>query len=218
MAKHISDIDLASANANSNALAANQKAGEQVQAKATPAHVEAINQLFTELELSYHNQFHKAFPDHQSLSMAKQLWLRMLAEYPAEFITHAGRKSICDNTFLPTLHSIREHCDAAATAGLPDCKAAYIEACIAKPGEHQWSHPIVYYAGKATDWFFLKGQIESQTYPVFQRNYEILKERIRRGEVLEMPLLKAIESQQVAPLETDEQKSRLALLRKQLDL
>lgn len=218
MAKHISDIDLESTNARSRALTAKQAASEPVQAKATEAHVEAINQLFTELELAYHNQFHKAFPDHQSLSMAKQLWLRMLVEYPAEFITYGGRKAICENTFLPTVHGIREHCDAAATAGLPDCKAAYIEACTAKPSEHQWSHPIVYYAGKATDWFFLKGHIESQTYPVFERNYEILKERIRRGEILEMPVVKAIEKQRVKPLESEEQKSRLATLRKQLDL
>ena len=64
MAKHVSDIHLPS-NAS---IAAGVNGSEALTAKPTEAHVEAINHLFTELELAYHNQFHKAFPDHQSLS------------------------------------------------------------------------------------------------------------------------------------------------------
>ena len=66
--------------------------------KPTEAHIEAINHLFTELELAYHNQFHKAFPDHKSLTMAKQLWLRLLIDYTPEEISKATRLVICDNT------------------------------------------------------------------------------------------------------------------------
>ncbi len=221
MAKHVSDIKLPKQATNpsgaGNAMAHSTKIAEP---QVTDQHIEAISHLFTELELAYHNQFHKAFPDHQSLTMAKQLWLRLLVEYQAEHITLAGRKAICDNTFLPTLHNIREYCDAAATAGLPDVRAAYTEACLSREPRQNiaWTHPIVYYAGKATGWFFLSGQTESQTLPVFERNYELLIQRIKRGDTLSMPIAKAIEKQKTKPLEPEQQKEKLQALRKQLDL
>ena len=31
--------------------------------------------IFAELEITFHNQFHKAFPDEETLTLAKQLWL-----------------------------------------------------------------------------------------------------------------------------------------------
>ncbi len=221
MAKHIQHAgDIPVEQALQSARSSQAATADTATAKPTEAHVEAISHLFTELELAYHNQFHKAFPDHQSLSMAKQLWLRLLAEYQPQHIALAGRKAICANTFLPTLHNLREYCDQAATQGLPDVKAAYIEACMSQEPrtEVNWSHPIVYYAGKATDWFFLQGQTEAQTFPVFERNYELLKERVRKGEVLHPPVAKAIEKQAAAPLSTEQQKDKLKALREQLDL
>ena len=41
--------------------------------------IDLINVLFTQLEITYHNQFHKAFPDSDSLKLAKQLWLKKLS-------------------------------------------------------------------------------------------------------------------------------------------
>ena len=35
--------------------------------------VELINLIFAELEITFHNQFHKAFPDEETLNLAKQL-------------------------------------------------------------------------------------------------------------------------------------------------
>jgi hypothetical protein len=216
MAKHISDIHLPT-NAS---IAAGAPAPEASTAKPTEAHIEAINHLFTELELAYHNQFHKAFPDHQSLSMAKQLWLRLLVDFKPKHIAAAGRQAICDNTFLPTPHSIREYCDAAVTAGIPDAQTAYIEASLSsEPRQNvKWSHPIVYYAGKITDWFFISSQPEAQVFPVFERNYLLLLERVKRGETLSLPVAKALTKKKQAPLEPEVQKEKLKNLREQLDL
>ena len=216
MAKHVSDITLPT-NAS---IAASTATPEISTAKPTEAHIEAINHLFTELELAYHNQFHKAFPDHQALSMAKQLWLRLLVDFKPEHIATAGRQAICDNTFLPTPHSIREYCDAAITAGIPDAKTAYIEACLSsEPRQNvQWSHPIVYFAGKTTDWFFMGSQPEAQVFPVFERNYLLLLERVKRGEQLSLPMAKALTKKKTEPLEPEVQKEKLKNLREQLDL
>ena len=187
--------------------------------KPTAEHADAISQLFTELEMSYHNQFHKAFPDNPSLTMAKQLWLRMLAEFSAEQIIAGGRRAIQQSDYLPTLHSLHQHCEQVATAGIPDARTAYLEACHAgdKASAH-WSHPIVYYAGKASGWFFLSSQPEAKTYPVFERNYQLLLQRIKQGEELSVPIATAIEQQPAQPLAQDEQKKKLDSLRQTLAL
>ncbi len=44
-------------------------------------HVDAINQMFAEFELAYHNQYHKAFPDEGALNLAKKYWLTSLAAF-----------------------------------------------------------------------------------------------------------------------------------------
>ena len=36
-------------------------------------HIELVNLIFAQLEITYHNQFHKAFKDEVSLNLAKQL-------------------------------------------------------------------------------------------------------------------------------------------------
>ena len=43
--------------------------------KIPKSQVELINLIFAELEITFHNQFHKAFPDEETLNLAKQLWL-----------------------------------------------------------------------------------------------------------------------------------------------
>ncbi len=188
--------------------------------KPTEAHIKAINHLFTELELAYHNQFHKAFPDHKSLTMAKQLWLRLLVDFSPEEISKATRLTICDNTFLPTPNNIRENCEKLLKNSIPDVKDAYKEVCLSRESRssYQWSHPIIYHAGKSTDWFFLDSQIEAVTFPVFERNYELLSRRLRNGENLEIPIEPAIEQEKVNTLDKDKLKEKFSQLRKDLNI
>lgn len=216
MAKKISDL----APTSPSELADQGVTMNRQALKPTKDHIDAVSHLFTELELAYHNQFHKAFPDHQSLTMAKQLWLRLLVDQNPEHIAKAGRQAICDNTFLPTPHSIREYCESLATYGTPDVKRAFVEASLSREPRQlaSWSHPIVYHAGKATDWFFLNGQPESITFPVFERNYQLLLDRLKQGEDLTLPVAKAIEKTTSKPLSPTEQQKRMAELRKQLDI
>ena len=48
----------------------------------TPDHLDAINQVFAEFRLAFHNQFLRAFPNDKELMMAKQLWLHALSDIP----------------------------------------------------------------------------------------------------------------------------------------
>ena len=62
--------------------------------KIPKSQVELINLVFAELEITFHNQFHKAFPDEETLSLAKQLWLAKLEKYQNEIIFRAIDKII----------------------------------------------------------------------------------------------------------------------------
>ena len=221
MTKHISTIEPSSGLAEPKAGSAASPAAPGT-AKPTPAHVDAISQLFTELELAYHNQFHKAFPDNASLQMAKQLWMSVLADLDPDSILAAGRQAMCDSNYLPTLNTLRDLGERQRLRNVPDCQQAFQEACRAQEPKNavQWTHPIVYHAGTASDWYFLKTQPESRTFPVFERNYTVLLERLKRGETLDAPVATAIthQKEKSAPLSTEEQQARLRTLREQLDL
>src|SRR5688572_16046603 len=74
-------------------------------------HVDAINQLFAELELAYHNQFHKAFAQEGSLNMAKKYWLASLADFSPEVIRRAVRHLVQSQEFLPSLAAMIAACE-----------------------------------------------------------------------------------------------------------
>lgn len=191
------------------------------QATPTSGHVDAINQMFTKFQLAYHNQFHKAFGNEEQLTMAKQLWLNTLCDLAPERLADGTRRAIQESKFLPTLQAIREFCDPRPEElGLPDPYNAYVEACQAPSpkSEFAWSHPAVYLAGKASDWFFLASSSESKALPVFKRNYEILCERVMQGEQLDLPLPKAIPETINTPLTNAERKERMKAMRKELDI
>ena len=68
--------------------------------------VELINLIFAELEITFHNQFHKAFPDEETLSLAKQLWLAKLEKFENELIFEAIDKIIETAKYLPSLSAV----------------------------------------------------------------------------------------------------------------
>ena len=198
---------------------ASEAATTDGQPQPTAAHADAISEMFTQFQLAYHNQFHKAFANDEQITMAKQLWLTSLSDLSPQQIREGTRRIIRESTFLPNLHSIREYCQPPLAAlGLPEPYAAYVEACrAASPkAEQNWSHPAVYLAGKASDWFFLASNSESVARPVFERNYAILCARVSAGEQLDMPVHKAIPETLNSPLSPEEKQRRMAELRKKL--
>ena len=58
-----------------------------------PDRIDAINKVFAEFEFAYHNQFHKAFSSHESLTIAKKYWLSSLEEYSPSQIIAAAKKN-----------------------------------------------------------------------------------------------------------------------------
>lgn len=152
--------------------------------------------------------------------MAKRLWANLLAEYASPVILQAAEQAVKESSFLPTVHEVTKRCDNASCLGLPSAYAAYVEACRATSPKHlfNWSHPAVYFAARASDWYLLATSPKSQAFPVFERNYEYLLQRVKSGEKLEIDISKAIPEQIETPLGPAEKKQQLAQLRKTLSV
>jgi len=174
--------------------------------------------MFAEFELVYHNQYNKAFPTLEKFAYAKKLWFTNLKDFSAEQILRATRRAIKESEFLPTVRGILKFIETEYDAlGLPDARSAYMEACRAPSpkSDFTWSHPAVYYAGRDSDWFFLANSTERQAFPVFERNYRILCERLLRGEQVDMPVQKALPAEVHHPLSKEEQLDHLKKLREE---
>jgi len=145
------------------------------------------------------------------MNMAKRLWMRLLGDYTGEVIMRAAEKAVKESSWLPNVHEVLARCDISEVLGLPSAHAAYVEACRAPSPkkEYKWSHPAVYFAGRATDWFFIANETEQKAFPVFKRNYDLLLQRVQAGETLEIDLPPALTDGVETPLTRDEQKVRL---------
>ena len=193
---------------------------EAGQTKQRDQRVDTINQVFALLKLNYHNQFYRAFANEADLNSAKRLWFDSLSQFSSAVILKGVKTVIESSEFLPTLRTMIQACEEQSESGLPDAHAAYIEACRAPSpkAEYNWSHPAIYYAGKATDWFFLQSNAENVAFPAFKQEYEKISRLIRQGVVFEQPRALASPDSFETPLSNDENKKRIDSLRSKLDL
>lgn len=194
--------------------------GDQSSEKST-ALIDAINQCFALFQLNYHNQYHKAYGTGTNLNHAKRLWLEMLGRFEPAAILQAAKAVIESSEYLPTLRTMITYCEKYSDqAGLPDAHSAYTEACRAPSPKaaYQWSHPAVYYAGKASDWYFLQTNTEAVAFPVFKTHYEEICAQVRAGAALSLPQQPALAAESECPLDRTESAARLAALRKELDI
>ena len=72
--------------------------------------VELVNLIFTQLEVTYHNQFHKAYPDKNSLNLAKQLWLSQLQKFEEKIVFDSVSNLMTSSEFLPSLSKLVINC------------------------------------------------------------------------------------------------------------
>jgi hypothetical protein len=184
-------------------------------------HVDAINQLFAEFEIAYHNQYYKAYATDERLILAKKYWLGALADYSPAQIVAAARHVVKTHDYLPTVSVVVRACEEGpALFGLPTARQAYYEACRADSPKAQaaWSHPAVYLAGRATGWFLLASEPEDKVLPLFDYHYHALCQRAMRGEPLDMVAPEALPRSVAQPLSGEENHARMQTLREQLGL
>ena len=184
-------------------------------------HVDAINQLFAEFEFAYHNQFHKAFADAESLVIAKKYWLSSLERYSPTQIIQAGKKIIESQDYLPSIATIVKACEQGFDLfGLANARQAYIEACSAPSPKkvHNWSHEAVYHAGSAAGWYLLANEPETTAFPVFEYHYSLLCKRVIAGEQLSIEIPTPLTDKIERKLDKTEARARIARMKKELGL
>jgi hypothetical protein len=184
-------------------------------------HVDAINQIFAEFEFAYHNQFHKAFAEAESLVIAKKYWLSSLENFTPLQIVQAAKQVIRTQDYLPSIAALVRACEQGLDLfGLPSARQAYLEACAAPSPkrEFHWSHEAVYHAGKASGWYLLANAAETTAFPVFDYHYALLCQRVIRGETLSIELPTPLPDKIERKLDKAETKARFAKLREELGL
>ena len=181
--------------------------------------VELINLIFAELEITFHNQFHKAFPDEETLTLAKQLWLAKLEKYQNEIVFRAIDKIIETSKYLPSLSAVLNQIKELRLLeeNIPSSNTAYIEASSlgeTNPLDFNWSHPFVYHAGVKVGWYRLKTESEFDIKKEYIEAYEeILEESEQKESLLLLPAFKE-EISDEKPLSKGKQKSRLENIKK----
>ena len=187
--------------------------------KIPKSQVELINLVFAELEITFHNQFHKAFPDEETLTLAKQLWLAKLEKYQNEIVFRAIDKIIETSKYLPSLSAVLNQIKnlKLLEQNIPSSNTAYIEASSlgeTNPLDFSWSHPFVYYAGAKVGWYRLKTESEFDIKKEFIDAYEaILEESEFKESLYLLPKIKE-EVTIEKPLSSDLQKERLEKIKK----
>ena len=187
--------------------------------KIPKSQVELINLIFAELEITFHNQFHKAFPDEETLTLAKQLWLAKLEKYENEIVFRAIDKIIETSKYLPSLSAILNQIKELKLLeqNIPSPNTAYIEASSlgeTNPLDFNWSHPFVYHAGAKVGWYRLKTESEFDIKKKFLEVYEeILEESEFKKSLLLLPEIKEADIKE-KPLSSELQKERLEEIKK----
>lgn len=182
--------------------------------------LKAINEAFELLSVNYNHLFFKAFEEKTAIIAAKRLWLEALIDFTPETIIRAIHHIIREFDFLPTLSRVIRTCHELSESAIPTCHSAYLEACNAPSpkASFDWSHPIVYHAGRSSDWFFLAHSNESIAYPVFKTHFEKLKSDIAQG--VSLPVINPPKLTQTieTPLSRDENLKRLNEMKASLNL
>jgi hypothetical protein len=180
--------------------------------------VDAINQAFQLLRINYHHLYFSAYKEIDALDAAKRLWLENLSSYSPETIVAATHKVIKQSDYLPTVSQLIKQCQQLTSSLIiPDVHSAYVEACrAASPKQNcPWTHPIVYYAGRNSDWFFLANNTESIAFPVFKQHYQQLCQRLYNGELLPPVKKLTLPETMETPLSKIENANRMAALKKE---
>jgi len=173
------------------------------------------------MRINYHHLYFSAYNEMDALNSAKRLWMDSLTSFSPSTILHAVHQIIKESDYLPTISRIIRLCvEIGQNHTLPDVHNAYIEACTTPSPKisASWSHPVVYYAGQKSNWFFLANTSEKIAFPVFKKHYEMICQKILNGEELPEISSTALPEKPADALSKEENKKRMEKMRKNLGI
>ncbi len=161
--------------------------------------------IFARFMAIYGHKFKSCFESENEIRLAKREWALSLSGYSEPELVAAINRCKETLAWMPTISEfIAILNDLNGDYGLPPLRSAYVEACMNadKPTRHSWTHRAIYHAGRATGWFRLRSEEESQVLADFRYNYEVVCRRVRAGEALDEPVPVAIENKSEGTLAT----------------
>lgn len=149
-----------------------------------------VNALFARFMAIYGHKFKSTFESEDEIRIAKREWALSVASYSESELVQAV--NFCKENFAwaPSISEFLNVLRKFTTdLGVPDVRSAYLEASMhaSQPLKHNWSHPIVYWSGRAVGWFELRNLTEEETFKPFEYQYQLNVRRVRDGESLEIP-------------------------------
>lgn len=147
--------------------------------------------IFARFMAIYGHKFKSCFETQDEIRIAKREWALSLGGYTEKELVAAIDYCKENSAWMPTISEfIKVLRNLTGDFGLPIAKYAYEEACnfSESASHHEWTHPAVYHAGKATGWFRLRTEDAVDVYPDFRYNYDVICRRIRSGERLDNPV------------------------------
>lgn len=162
---------------------------ESRQAALDPELKRLVNLVFARFAAIYGHKFESMFSGQQSVALAKREWalsLRGIAEAELVAAIDCCKERL---NWMPTIAEFLAIVQELRGQVLPEVQQAYLEACeyADHPREHQWSHPLVYHAGRASDWYRLRREDARAMFKIFSQHYQHLSERWHQGERFQVP-------------------------------
>ncbi len=150
-----------------------------------------VNKLFSELQGIF-PAYKIAWPNEWSMERAKRSWLKafiIAGITEIEQLQYGLKKCrLSGERYIPSVGEFIRWCTPSPEdIGAPYVETAYEEACRnSHPSndEKKWSHQAVYHAWSMCNTYDLANLPRKNTFPIFERNYDITLNMIMRGEVL----------------------------------
>ncbi|MBM6549596.1 hypothetical protein JQX58_00665 [Marinomonas ostreistagni] len=160
--------------------------------------------LFARFKAIYTHKFASAYATTEEVKLAKREWAIALKGFQEPLLAYAVERTKERFAWPPTISEFLSVIHTAYRAyGLPEPRQAYLEACQCTydPRKVKWSHPAVYFAGAEAGWYRLRTEDERVTWPLFEKHYVALVDRVINGEALHVPEVVMVEHKPAPALE-----------------
>lgn len=158
-----------------------------------------VNNLFAELQACF-PAWRQTFTSKSDIDAAKRAWTRGLIEAKItsdrqlQWGLAKARRS--ESAFWPSIGQFIKWCQPdPEDFGLPSPEQAFREASRNShpvAANSRWSHPAVYVAARELGAFELSNLPRDKSWPIFERAYSIVVQRVLNGENLDNQIPKAL--------------------------
>ena len=162
-----------------------------------------VNMLFARFKAIYTHKFASAYSTTEEVKLAKREWAIALKGFQEPLLAYAVERTKERFAWPPTISEFLSVIHTAYRAyGLLEPRQAHMEACQCthEPRKMNWSHPAVYFAGSQTGWFRLRTEEERTTWPLFEKHYIAMVDKVINGEALHVPDVVLIEDKSAPDL------------------